>query len=106
MLLHTYDPIHKSHRDSRDGLGYRETQLQSGTFSQSCLVFFLNMYGCLAGICPCVPYAAYGGQNLGVGPPGIVSTYGCELPCGCWEQNPGSQQEQAMLLTPDPCFKI
>jgi hypothetical protein len=26
-------------------------------------------------------------------------TDGCELPCGCWESNPGPLQEQPMLLT-------
>ena len=26
----------------------------------------------------------------------------CELPCECWESNPGSLQEQYMLLTTEP----
>jgi hypothetical protein len=25
--------------------------------------------------------------------------YGCELPCGCWELNPGPLEEQPVLLT-------
>jgi hypothetical protein len=27
---------------------------------------------------------------------------GCEPPCGCWELNPGSLEEQSMLLTAEP----
>ena len=26
-------------------------------------------------------------------------TGSCELPCGCWESNPGPQEEQPVLLT-------
>lgn len=100
-MLHTYDSIHKSYQDNRDSLGYRETQLRPGTLSRSCLlffwVFFKYMYGCFAGVYTCVSHAACGGQKLGVGSPGIVATDGCELLCGCWEQNPGPQQEQAVL---------
>jgi hypothetical protein len=26
----------------------------------------------------------------------------CELPCGCWELNPGPLEEQPVFLTDDP----
>jgi hypothetical protein len=29
-------------------------------------------------------------------------TDGCEPPCGCWELNSGSLEEQSLLLTPEP----
>jgi hypothetical protein len=29
-------------------------------------------------------------------------TDGCELPCGCWELNSGSLDEQSLLLTAKP----
>ena len=32
-------------------------------------------------------------------------TDGCELPCGCWELNPGPLEEQAMLLTSEPSLQ-
>ena len=32
-------------------------------------------------------------------------TYGCEPPCGCWELNSGSLEEQAMLLTAEPSLQ-
>lgn len=68
-MLHTYDPIHKSHRDSRDSLGY----IQRGSapawylvtlLSLVFLSFFKYMYGCFAGVYTCVPHAACGGQKL------------------------------------------
>ncbi|CAO2613549.1 hypothetical protein LEMLEM_LOCUS16128 [Lemmus lemmus] len=29
-------------------------------------------------------------------------TDSCELPCGCWELNPGPREEQSVLLTTEP----
>ena len=34
----------------------------------------------------------------GVRTPGTGGTDGCELLCGCWEWNPGSLQEQQVIL--------
>ena len=31
--------------------------------------------------------------------PGTAVTDKCELPCGCWELNPGPLEEQPLLLT-------
>lgn len=33
---------------------------------------------------------------------GVKNTY--ELPCGCWEQNPGPWEEQQLFSTPTPHF--
>jgi hypothetical protein len=32
-------------------------------------------------------------------------TDGCELPCGCWELNPGLLEEQPVLLAAEPSVK-
>jgi hypothetical protein len=37
----------------------------------------------------------------GVKNPGTGATDKCELPCGCWELNPGPLEEQPMFLTTD-----
>ena len=34
--------------------------------------------------------------------PGNGVTDSCELPCGCWEVNPGPLEEQPVLLTTEP----
>ena len=34
--------------------------------------------------------------------PGTGSSDSCELPCGCWELNPGPLEEQSVLLTAEP----
>ena len=34
--------------------------------------------------------------------PGIVVTGSCQLPCGCWELNPGPLEEQSVMLTAKP----
>jgi hypothetical protein len=31
--------------------------------------------------------------------------YGCEPPCGCWELNLGSLEEQSVLLTAEPSLQ-
>ena len=33
-------------------------------------------------------------------------TDGCEPPCGCWELNSGSLEEQSVLLTPEPSLQL
>ncbi|XP_013201846.1 E3 ubiquitin-protein ligase NEDD4 isoform X1 [Microtus ochrogaster] len=38
----------------------------------------------------------------GVGSPGSEATDGCEPPCGCWELNPGSLEEDHLLLSDEP----
>ena len=30
----------------------------------------------------------------------------CELPCGCWELNPGPLEEQLVLLTTNPFLQL
>lgn len=35
----------------------------------------------------------------GIRSPGTGATYGCELPYGCWEPNPGPLDEQPVLST-------
>ena len=30
---------------------------------------------------------------------------GCELPCGCWDLNPGLLEEQPVLLTSEPTLQ-
>jgi hypothetical protein len=32
-------------------------------------------------------------------------TDGCELPCGCWELNPGPLEKQSVLLTHEPSLQ-
>ena len=32
-------------------------------------------------------------------------TESCELPCGCWESNPGPLKEQAVFLTAEPSLQ-
>jgi hypothetical protein len=34
-----------------------------------------------------------------------VSVDSCELPCGCWELNPGTLEEQPVLLTTEPSLQ-
>ena len=46
-----------------------------------------------------------GGHNKGVGSPGTRVTNSCELPCGCWELNPGPLQEQQVFLTTEPSLQ-
>ena len=41
----------------------------------------------------------------GVRSPGTGVTDRCEVPCGCWELNPGSLQEQPVLLTAEPSLQ-
>ena len=38
-------------------------------------------------------------------PPGNGLTDGCELPCGCWELNPGPLEDQPVLLTAEPSLQ-
>lgn len=40
----------------------------------------------------------------GVITPGTGVKNACELPCGCWEQNPGPWEEQELFSTPTPHF--
>ncbi|XP_060240758.1 E3 ubiquitin-protein ligase NEDD4 isoform X1 [Meriones unguiculatus] len=44
-------------------------------------------------------------QEDGVGSPGSEVTDGCEPPCGCWELNPGSLEEEHVLFTTEPCLQ-
>ena len=40
-----------------------------------------------------------------VSDPGTGVTSTCELPCGCWELNPGPLEEQPVLLTAEPSLQ-
>jgi hypothetical protein len=40
-----------------------------------------------------------------IGSPAIGVTDSCELPCGCWELNPSSLEEQPGLLTTEPSLQ-
>ena len=48
-----------------------------------------------------VPSEVRGGARA----PGARATEGCELPFGCWEQNPGPLQEQKVDLRTEPSLK-
>lgn len=37
--------------------------------------------------------------------PGTRVTNGCEMPCRCWEPNPGSLQDQQVLLNSEPSLQ-
>ena len=65
------------------------------------LVLFY-VYECL-NVCKCT-HVVHCPQRSeeGVGT-GVTDT--CQLPCGCWESNPGSLQEQSMLLTTEPSLQ-
>lgn len=41
----------------------------------------------------------------GVSSPGVPVTDSCELPCGCWELNMDSLEEQPVLLTIEPSLQ-
>ena len=41
----------------------------------------------------------------GVRSPGTGFSDSCELPCGCWELNPGPLEEQSVLLTAEPSLQ-
>ena len=41
----------------------------------------------------------------GVRSPATGSSDSCELPCGCWELNQGSLEEQSVLLTTEPSLQ-
>ena len=49
----------------------------------------------------CMQRPEEGIRSLGTG-----VTDGCELPCGCWEWNPGPLQEQQLYLIPKPSLQV
>ena len=51
------------------------------------------MNGCSVYICVCPTSLCRS--------PGTGIADSCELPCGCWELNPGPSEEQLVLLTPE-----
>jgi len=58
----------------------------------SCVIFFLNVM-CVGVLPACMP-GAHGSQKAGLDP---LEQDSCELPCGCWESNLGSLEEQPVL---------
>ena len=48
-------------------------------------------------------YAGSCRAETSIGSPGTEVIDSCELPCRCWELNPGHLEEQLVLLTPEPC---
>lgn len=66
--------------------------IQCGTSLDMQIYLFFKAYlfyddECFAYMCVCVPHL------WSVGSPGTGLTDKCELPCGCWEMNPGTWQE-------------
>ena len=41
----------------------------------------------------------------GIRSPGTGFSDSYELPCGCWELNPGPREEQSVLLTAEPSLQ-
>lgn len=70
------------------------------------LIFLFHMYECFAQMYVYIPHAclvlreARRFESLGAG---VIDN--CELCCGHWEQNPGSQQEQEVLLITETSLK-
>lgn len=50
-------------------------------------------------------WAPHARSEAGVRCPGNGVMDDCELPCGCWESNPGLLQEQQMFLTAEPLLQ-
>jgi hypothetical protein len=46
-------------------------------------------------VCVWYPWSPEEGHRVS----GTRVTVGCELPCGCWDSNPGPLEEQPVLLT-------
>ena len=69
-----------------------------------CLLMFLNyLFLLVSYLHTCVQYLQRpeeGIRSLGTGVTG-----GCELPCGCWELNPGPLEEQPVLVTTEPSLQ-
>jgi hypothetical protein len=61
-----------------------------------CLSYFYFMYRSALFACMNVPNA-WSEEHTGSPGTGVVDN--CELPCGCWELNPGVLQEQPVFLT-------
>lgn len=61
------------------------------------------MCGCFGSMCICAP-SVCSSRRAGEGRrnPGTGVIEGCEFACGCWAQNPGPQQEQPLLSSPQP----
>jgi hypothetical protein len=59
------------------------------------LIYVLYVYECFVCLYICT-------LEEGIRSHGATVIDGCELPCGCWELNPGPLQEQAVLLTAEP----
>ena len=75
-------------RNERELLYARPTQIFTSTFFKRFIYFYL-MY---AGVSPVYTLCE------GVGSPRTRIIHSCELPCGCWELNPGPLEEQPMLI--------
>lgn len=76
-------------------------------YSITCFLLFLfHVYECFAQMYVYIPHVylvlreARRFKSLGTE---VIDN--CELPCGRWEQNPGSQQEQEVLLITEPSLK-
>ena len=49
-------------------------------------------------VCMCIPCACLVPMEARNGSPELGVTGICEMPCGCWELNLGSLEEQSLLL--------
>ena len=75
-------------------------------FNEFTFYFLFCVYGCFACMCLCTMCMQYPQR-----PEEDIRSHGtevkdnCQLPCGCWELNPGPLQEQPVLLTTEPSLQ-
>ena len=67
------------------------------------VLFLLYAYEYLFAFMPVHQVPGKSGKDSGSPASGV--TDGCELPCGCWESNPGPLEEQPVLLTTEPALQ-
>jgi hypothetical protein len=66
---------------------------QRGIFKKDLFVYFMYV--------SVLPLSSDTQQKAALDP----ITDGCELPCGCWELNSGTLEEQSVLLTTEPSLQ-
>jgi hypothetical protein len=71
-----------------------ENQKENKVVWDLLLFWFFNVHWCFVCIYVCLCEDARS--------PGTIIFVCCELPCGCWELNPGPLKEQPVLLTVEP----
>ena len=68
--------------------------------------YFMYMNVLSACICAPVSCDAHAGQKRAYDSSRMRVRDGCQLPCWCWELNPGPLQEQPVLLTTEPSLHL